>query len=394
MTPLRIAMVTRRFWPLVGGAEMVMANLSEQFLKQGAEPVILTAMWEPDWPTDLVHREVPVVRLPQPRTRGWGTWRYMRELGRWLLANRGSYDVIFVSMLKHSAYTAINVGQKLGVPVLLRAEGAGPTGDCQWQQEARFGSRIRTRCQQAAGVVAPGQQVAEELLAVGYSADRVYHLPNGVSLGTERSRATRDAAREVLVEVNPGLQVNDGGKLVVYTGRLDRNKGLLDLVDAWAEYTSKHPASRLWLIGDGPDRDVIFDRIEQRNLRGRIVLPGSFDDVDVILQAADLFVLPSYAEGLSLSVLEAMAQHLPVVASDIPGNRQLIDNHLHGRLVPTAEPSALAMTIEMALAEEGASAEMAVAAYQRVRQSYSLETMANDHLELFSQALSESSPGA
>jgi glycosyltransferase involved in cell wall biosynthesis len=373
---------------------MVMANLSQQFLQQGAEPLILTAMWEPDWPTDLVHREVPVVRLSQPRTRGWGTWRYMRQLGRWLLANRDRYDVIFVSMLKHSAYTAINVGQKLGVPVLLRAEGAGQTGDCQWQQEARFGSRIRTRCQQAAGVVAPGQQVAEELLAAGYPADRIHHLPNGVSLGTDRSKATRDAAREVLAEVNPGLQLNDGGKLVVFTGRLDRNKGLLDLVDAWAEYNRKHPTSRLWLIGDGPDRDMVFDRVEQRDLRGRVVLPGSFDDVDVILQAADLFVLPSYAEGLSLSLLEAMAQHLPVVASDIPGNRQLVDNQVHGRLVPVRDPVALARVIEAALAEQGASAEMAEAAFQRVRQSYSLETMALGHLELFSQALSEASPGA
>ena len=394
MTPLRIVMVTRRFWPLVGGAEMVMANLSQQFLKQGAEPLILTAMWEPDWPTDLVHREVPVVRLSQPRTRGWGTWRYMHQLGRWLLAHRDRYDVIFVSMLKHSAYTAINVGQKLGVPVLLRAEGAGQTGDCQWQEEARFGSRIRTRCQQAAGVVAPGQQVAEELLAAGYPADRVHHLPNGVSLGTDRSRATRDVAREVLAEVNPGLQVSDGGKLVVFTGRLDRNKGLLDLVDAWAEYIGKHPASRLWLIGDGPDRKLIFDRVERRNLRGSIELPGSFDDVDVILQAADLFVLPSYAEGLSLPVLEAMAQRLQVVASDIPGNRQLVDNQVNGRLVPVRNPLALAGAIETALAEQGASAEMAEAAFQRVRQSYSLETMALGHLELFSQALSESSPGA
>ena len=91
----------------------------------------------------------------------------MRQLGRWLLANRDQYAVIFVSMLKHSAYTAINVGQKLGVPVLLRAEGAGQTGDCQWQETARFGSRIRARCQQASGVVAASQQIADELVAAG-----------------------------------------------------------------------------------------------------------------------------------------------------------------------------------------------------------------------------------
>ena len=94
---------------------MVMANLAQQFLKQDTRPVILTASWDPDWPSDIVHREVSVVRLPQPRTRAWGTWQYMRRLSRWLLQNRDRYDLIFVSMLKHSAYVAITVGQKLGV---------------------------------------------------------------------------------------------------------------------------------------------------------------------------------------------------------------------------------------------------------------------------------------
>ena len=74
MTPLRIAMVTRRFWPLVGGAEMVMANLSQQFLEQGARPVILTAMWDPAWPTGLVHREVPVVRRSHSLVAEAASW--------------------------------------------------------------------------------------------------------------------------------------------------------------------------------------------------------------------------------------------------------------------------------------------------------------------------------
>lgn len=394
MTPLRIAMVTRRFWPLVGGAEMVMANLSQQFLAQGARPVILTAMWDPDWPTDLVHRDVPVVRLPQPRTRGWGTWRYMHQLGRWLMGNREQYDLVFVSMLKHSAYTAIKVGRKLGVPVLLRAEGAGQTGDCQWQETARFGRRIRTRCQQASAVVAPSQQVADELLAAGYPADRLHSLPNGVALGNARTDATRAEARKILAEVNAALQVEPGGKLVVFTGRLDRNKGLLDLVDAWADVDQADPSSRLWLIGDGPDRELIFERIQQRDLQGKVLLPGSFDHVDVILQAADLFVLPSYAEGLSLSLLEAMAQHVPVVASDIAGNRQLIDDQVHGRLVPVRDAPALAQAIRGALAEQGSSGEMAETAFQRVKQSHGLEDMALGHLELFRQVLSDFNPGA
>ena len=373
---------------------MVMANLAQQFLKQDARPVILTASWDPDWPSDIVHREVSVVRLPQPRTRAWGTWQYMRRLSRWLLQNRDRYDLIFVSMLKHSAYVAITVGQKLGVPVILRAEGAGATGDCQWQQDARFGRKIQTRGQLAAGGVAPSQQVVEELLAAGYPENRVHHLPNGVALGSVRTEQIRVESRRVLAEVDPGLQLEEGAKLAVFTGRLDRNKGLLDLVDAWDAVVKAHPDYRLWLIGDGPDRDAILGRIEQRGLRGQVLVPGSFDHVDVILQAADLFVLPSYAEGLSLSLLEAMAQHVPVVVSDIAGNRQLVDNLVHGRLVPTRDAHALANAMEAGLQQEGPSAEMAEAAFLRVEQSYSLEKMAQGHLDLFNQAVSDSTPSS
>ena len=84
MSEMRIAMITRRFWPLVGGAEMVMANLASEFQRQGAKPVLLTAQWDPTWPKQFTHRDVEVQRLPNPERRGWGTFVYMDALSRWL----------------------------------------------------------------------------------------------------------------------------------------------------------------------------------------------------------------------------------------------------------------------------------------------------------------------
>ena len=81
---LRLALVTRRFWPLVGGAEMAMANLAAEFRRQGHAVRIVTGRWEKHWPLEMVHREVPVTRLPHPRTRAWGTLRYMYALSSWL----------------------------------------------------------------------------------------------------------------------------------------------------------------------------------------------------------------------------------------------------------------------------------------------------------------------
>ena len=107
MTSLRIAVITRRFWPLVGGAESLLACLAAELRNRGARPIVLTAQWAPEWPRRLMVREVPVVRLPHPAQRAWGTLRYMLALTRWLRQHRTELDLVYVSMLKHDAYAAI-----------------------------------------------------------------------------------------------------------------------------------------------------------------------------------------------------------------------------------------------------------------------------------------------
>ncbi len=81
------------------------------------------------------------------------------------------------------------------------------------------------------------------------------------------------------------------------------------------------------------------------------MLAGSFDPLDDVLQAADCFVLPSYEEGLSLALLEAMAAGLPVVASDIPGNRLAIEPNVEGLLVPLGNPAALAAALDRVMTQ-------------------------------------------
>ena len=118
-------MISRRFWPLVGGAERAMAGLASQFHSEGHSVRFLTAQWESNWPSELVHREVPVTRLNHPKTKGWGTFRYMTHLKNWLKEHHTEYDAILVSMLKHDAYAATKTAHRFDIPVVIRAEGAG-----------------------------------------------------------------------------------------------------------------------------------------------------------------------------------------------------------------------------------------------------------------------------
>ena len=385
MKPLRSVLVTRRFWPLVGGAEMVMANLGSEFQQRDIPCQILTAQWEPSWPVEFVHREVPVARLRNPRQRIWGTFRYLRSLANWLKTHANEIDLVYVSMLKHDAYTATRICKQLGIPVVLRAEGGGQTGDCHWQTTARFGLSIRRRCQTADAIIVPSQAIMQELLEAGYPEDRLHHIPNGVPVPTTPGEATRGESRLALAEANHDLIASPNESIVVYTGRLDRNKGLYDLINAWPEVLRHQPNSQLWLIGEGPERDELFQQIKDLDLHGQVVLPGAFDDVEEILAAANLFVLPSYFEGLSISLLEAMAHQLPVIASDIPGNRDLVETGVNGCLVPTGDVQAISQAIHDALANPDRSQSRAKAAYRTVQDQYSLTSMTNAHLKLFEQ---------
>jgi glycosyltransferase involved in cell wall biosynthesis len=153
-------------------------------------------------------------------------------------------------------------------------------------------------------------------------------------------------------------------------------------VSAWRAVLARHPLARLWIVGEGAYRRELAGRIDNLGLGGQIHLAGAFDDVEDFLLAADLFVLPSLEEGMSLALLEAMAVGLPVVATSIPANQVLLDD-CHGRLVPPADPAALAEAINDLLGHADGARRLGEAARRRVSADYSLDKMVTDHLALF-----------
>ncbi len=366
---MRLALVTRRYPPLLGGAEKVLSYLAPALAREGAEVTVLTARWAGLAPREEV--EVPggrltVVRLATSRARFVGTWLYMRELRRWF--DRNAVDLAYVSMLKHDAYAAVGSGRRLGFPVVLRPEGAGATGDLAWQAWGRFGRAIGQRCLEANAVVAISRAVAEELTAAGYDPARIVSLPNGVPVPDEPWRP-RQGWREA--------------PLAVFVGRLAPEKGLRTLVRAWPTVRAEHPKARLTLVGEGPERPDLERLIAELGLAGAVDLPGAMPDPGPALRAADLFLLPSDEEGMSVALLEAMALGAPLVASDIPGNRSLVTDGMHGRLAPPADPEALARAVLDQWASPDRAATMAAAARRRVVEGYSIEAVARRHLALF-----------
>jgi glycosyltransferase involved in cell wall biosynthesis len=273
------------------------------------------------------------------------------------------------------------------VPVIVRAHGAGERGDLTWQQTARFGSRIKKACLQADAVIAPSPFVAGELQQAGYPPERLHCVFPGVAVPPPRDPDQQLLSRLSITDANVSMEMVPDAPLVVYVGRLHEGKGLKDLVYAWVKIAERRPNARLWIIGEGPFREQLYDSIVDLGLHHQIFLPGAFDDVTDVLAAADLFVLPSYEEGMSLALLEAMAAGVPTIATNIAANRLLITDEQQGLLVPPRDPAALRGAIVRLLDDRACAEQLAQQARERVSHEFTLQRMADQHLAVVQQAI-------
>ncbi len=386
MTQLRLVLVTRKFWPLVGDAEAVMANLADQLRRLGVHVTVVTPQWDRTWPRQMVYREVPVTLLPHAPRRGWGTLRYMYALSRWLRQYESEFDLVCVSLLQHDAYATLGALRHTPVPVVLRCESGGHSGDCHWQETVAFGSRIKSRCQLANAFIAPTAFIADELRGAGYPAELTSTISNGVPLGPPRTPANRTAARAALAEAHPLLEVAEYSPLVVYAGPLEERMGLRELVRAWPTVADAWPGAKLWLVGEGSYDAVLWEQFQDRGLTEQAIMTGSFDELDGVLHAADLFVLPSHEEGIPPALLTALAVGVPVLVTDSPGRRELLAGGELGRIVTPRDSQALGAAMVQTLKEPRTAASLA-AGRRRIEQQFSSARMAAEHLQLFERLL-------
>ena len=181
--------------------------------------------------------------------------------------------------------------------------------------------------------------------------------------------------------VNPdryGSNPVRGGKRLLFVGRLAGVKGVPLLLDAVAGLRAKHPDLRLTLIGDGPERAALETQTRSLGLSEIITFAGyqSQDAVADALSETDVFVLPSFAEGVPVVLMEAMAAGLPVVSTRIAGIPELVVDGESGILVPPGDGNALTVALDKLLSDRDMCAAMGAKGRARVQADYNLRTEA------------------
>ena len=282
-----------------------------------------------------------------------------------------------------AALEAVVPAWAAGVPVRIH-------GEHGWSREDPEG--LRRRYQYVRRLYRPfvNRYVAlshhlEEYLErqVGVSPHRVSQIYNGVD--TERFRPAE--ARLPIV----GCPFGDPADFLVgWIGRMDPVKDLPTLLQAFArarQRTGAYARLRLALVGDGPARASVEQLVDALGLRGQVWLAGERHDIADVMQGLDCFALPSLGEGISNTLLEAMASRLPIVATRVGGNSELVESGMTGLLVPPGNVEALTDALLAHFGDRVHARRQAKAARRAAEARFSLARMVGDYCSLYEGAL-------
>lgn len=271
-------------------------------------------------------------------------------------------------------------GRLAGVPIVVTARRALGTHQDRhplWRPFDRLAGRL------SHVVTVNSQAVARDSIARdGIAPDRLMLIANGLDF------SRFDAARGDRARLRAGFGVDEATPVIAVVGNLIPYKGHRDLIEAVARLAPRPHPARFLLVGE--DRGIQQDLRALAHAHGmadRIVFLGRREDVPAVLNAADGFVMPSHEEGSSNALLEAMAVGLPIVATEVGGNREALEDGRLGALVPPHAPVELARAIDALLDEIGAHSRTDrprnPAATEAVRARYGVERMIEAHIALY-----------
>lgn len=178
--------------------------------------------------------------------------------------------------------------------------------------------------------------------------------------------------------------------MILYVGRLDYRKGLLDLVESMKLVTQKMPKAKLVIIGKGPLLSRLVKRINELELQKQVKVKGfvSKDEVLSYYLSASIFVLPSHYEGLATTSLEAMACRTAIVATDVRGNSEVVKSGKTGLLVPKKDPRSLGDAIVYLLEHSDFREKLASNARKLVEENFTWDRVTKTVLEAYLTAIS------
>ena len=236
----------------------------------------------------------------------------------------------------------------------------------------------------AARVITVCGPFAEDLSQAGVPRDRIIVCHNSVAAPPVVSEDSKRALKERLHIVN-------GEQVVLAVGRLSREKGHRDLVDAISKLGELNSALRfkLIIVGEGPERDSLERAVREKGLNASVIFTGHVEDISPYYAIADALALPSHSEGSPNVLLEAMAAGLPVVATAVGGVPEIAINEQNALLVAPGDPDSLARALNRVLSDTVLARKLGKAAALHVAEKFSPAAYVRSLLRVYQSLASE-----
>jgi sugar transferase (PEP-CTERM/EpsH1 system associated) len=317
--------------------------------------------------TEMLGRVPPDVAVFELRRRQGNDPRLVRDLYR--LFRRERPDVVHT----HAWGTLVEgiIAARLArVPCIVHGE----HGTLQVRSyQARIQRRVWSMATQ---VLSVSRKLSERMASVtGFPVEQIRTIQNGVDC-SRFSPALREDGRRALDVPPDMLAIGTAGRLVPV-------KDHACLISALASLRDRGLKFRAFIAGEGPLRDCLGAQIASARLNHEINLLGHTEDIARMMAGLDLFVLSSRSEGMSNTILEAMASGTAIVATDVGGARELVDDGLTGLLAPPENPAALAAAVEELARDPTRRRQMGSAARIKATHEFDLRRMLRDYEALY-----------
>ena len=363
--PTRLAFCITELDP--GGAERALVQLVTRLDRDRWEPRVICLSARGVLADDLEQAGIPVTCL------GARSRRNVLVVGRLVRELRAFRPALLQTFLYHANIAGRIAGRLAGVGKIVSGI-----------RVAERRSRIRLWLDRMTqGLVdhhvCVSQAVADFSAACGgLPARKTTVIPNGVDAQRFASAAPADLSE---------FDIPAESRTVLFVGRLDPQKGPFVLLEAAEGLLATYDKLHVLLVGDGPLRDRLGAWVQERNLGARIHFAGRQADVAPLLKAAVCLVLPSRWEGMPNVVLEAMAAGLPVVATDVEGTTELIQDRQTGLLIPPDSPRELAAAVTLLLSDPEQARAMSAAAQVVVSESFTWDILLQRFEQLYRSLL-------
>ncbi len=318
----------------------------------------------------VVHRVESLQRAINPARDAIAFWKLLRRM------RQGKYDVVHTHISK-AGFLGRVAARCAAVPVVVHTY----HGRVEELNSGTLRGRVLTACERYAArmsdsLVAVSAEELREKMAAGIGSGDKYRLIHaGIDL--HRYQTEKDWSQPAAVVGDP---------VIGTIGTLTHEKGIDQLIEALPAVMKQHPGLQLCIVGAGPMEMSLRKTAAHVAVDAAVHFAGMVEDVRPWLSAFDVLVQPSRSEGLALAVLEAMAMGVAVVATDVGGMAEAVEDGVNGRLVPAGEIGALADALSAVLSDHSALKELGAAGTRRAR-SFSLECSANALGALYAQLL-------